>query len=311
MRKFALSLAGIALALPLLAAAPAQAQGPRVWVSGTGDDGSPTCSRTAPCRTFAIALSRTGPGGEINCLDAGEFGQVVISVSLTISCAAGTAAILAGNNFQTGITVTAGATDVVTLRGLDIDGQGSGMTGIDIFSARAVHIEKCTIRNVRAGGAGGAGIAIPLVASTVFLFVSDTVISDNSLGIALDSNGGFKVASLKNVTISGSTFDGLNLFGSNVYVNVTKSVISGSGGSAVIAQSSGNTVNVDRSTIANNAFGLSAASGAIIRISGNNIYNNTTGFSFAGGAFIQTDTTNNAGGSNGGAQTPNASLAKN
>src|SRR6266446_7427586 len=101
MRKFALSLAGIALALPLLAAAPAQAQGPRVWVSGTGDDGSPTCSRTAPCRTFAIALSRTGPGGEINCLDAGEFGRVVISVSLTISCAAGTAAILAGNNFQT------------------------------------------------------------------------------------------------------------------------------------------------------------------------------------------------------------------
>jgi len=90
----------------------------------------------------------------------------------------------------------------VTLRGLDIDGQGSGMTGIDIFFSQGGAYRKMYYPQRPRRRLWGAGIAIPLVASTVFLFVSDTVISDNSLGIALDSNGGFKVASLKNVTIS-------------------------------------------------------------------------------------------------------------
>jgi len=75
---------------------------------------------------------------------------------------------------------------------------------------------------------------------------------------------------------------------------------------------SATTVNIDRSTIANNGTGLTAAnSGAIIRASGNNIYNNATGFSIGAGAFIQSDSTNNTGGSNGGLGAPNASLAKN
>ena len=85
----------------------------------------------------------------------------------------------------------------------------------------------------------------------------------------------------------------------------------GNGGGAVVAGGNA-TANVDRSTIANNAFGLAtAASGSTIRISGNNIYNNTTGFSIAGGSFIQSDLTNNTGGSNGGPEVPNAALTKN
>jgi len=74
----------------------------------------------------------------------------------------------------------------------------------------------------------------------------------------------------------------------------------------------GTTVNIDRSTIANNGIALEAgASGSIIRASGNNIYNNTTGFSIFGGAFIQSDTTNNTGGGNGGATVTNGVLGKN
>src|SRR5712664_3217542 len=92
-RQVALSLAIIALAMPLFAAAPAQAQSARTWVSGTGDNANP-CSRTAPCRTFQGAMASTSPGGEINCLDAGDFGSVAIFMSLTISCEAGTAGIL-------------------------------------------------------------------------------------------------------------------------------------------------------------------------------------------------------------------------
>ncbi len=308
MRKAAFSLASMALALPLLAASPARAQEARTWVSGTGDDANP-CSRTAPCRTFSGALAVTAPGGEINCLDAGQFGGALISFSLTISCAAGTAGVLVPNA-STGIAIQAASTDVVTLRGLDIDGQGSGANGIFISSAKAVHVEKCTIRNIL-GVPFSTGIVIPAVSTTIFLFVSDTVISGNKIGILLHSSGGFKVASLKHVTITGSGADGLQLFGANLYANVTESIISGNAGSAANAAFSGTTVNIDRSTIANNATGLTATSGAIIRASGNNIYNNATGFSIGAGAFIQSDSTNNTGGSNGGLAGPNASLTKN
>ncbi len=315
MRQALLSLAIIGLAFPFLAASPAQAQAARTWVSGTGNDANP-CSRTAPCRTFDQALTVTQPGGEINCLDAGDFGGLNITMSVTISCQAGTAGMVAQEFGTLGTRVHAATTDVVTVRGLDIKGQDYSGAGIFIESAKAVHIEKCTIRNVRANPVTAAGIFIGSVAATIFLFVEDTVISDNSVGIRLASTGGFKVASLKNVVITGSTSDGLQLPDSNTYANVTKSIISGNGGSAVVAGSSSSTVNIDRSTIANNAVALNAAvSGATIRISGNNIYNNTTGFVIGGTFFfpalIESDNTNNTGGSNGGATVPNASLAKN
>jgi len=310
MRKVALSLAIIALALPFLTAVPAQAQASRTWVSGTGDDAnanSPTfCSRTLPCKTFGAAISATTAGGEINCVDPGSFGPVNITKAISISCEAGTAGILGD-----GITINAATTDVVTLRGLDIEGQGGSFAGIVIVSAKAVYIEKCAIRNFLAFPSGAA-IQIDNLVFTVFLFVTDTVISDNSNGIRLFNSGGFKVASLKNVVITGSSSNGLVLGSANVYANVTKSIISGNGGSAVNAAASSTTVNIDRSTIANNAVALNAAaSGSTIRVSGNNIYNNTTGFVIAAGATIQTDNSNNTGGSNGGATIPNGSLAKN
>ena len=109
MRKATLSLAIIALALPLIAAAPAQALDPRTWVSGGGDDANP-CSRTAPCRTFNAAISAAAAGGEVNCLDAGSFdSQVFISKAITISCEAGTAGIATsgGGGTQAGIVINA------------------------------------------------------------------------------------------------------------------------------------------------------------------------------------------------------------
>src|SRR5215213_5695658 len=75
------ALALIALALP----ASASAQATRTWVSGVGDDANP-CGRTAPCKTFAGAISKTAAGGEINCLDPGGFGGLTITKSLTIKC---------------------------------------------------------------------------------------------------------------------------------------------------------------------------------------------------------------------------------
>jgi len=54
-------------------------------VSGVGDDANP-CSRTAPCQTFAGAYDETSAGGEIDCLDPGGFGGLVITHAISIIC---------------------------------------------------------------------------------------------------------------------------------------------------------------------------------------------------------------------------------
>ena len=102
---------------------PVYAQATRTWVSGVGDDVNP-CSRTAPCKTFAGAISKTAAGGAINCLDSGGFGALTITKAISIVCDYVEAGVLvAGTN---GIVVSAGVTDIVILRGLDIEGTGTG-----------------------------------------------------------------------------------------------------------------------------------------------------------------------------------------
>src|SRR3954453_19583197 len=131
------ALALVALALP----AAAMGQATRTWVSGVGDDANP-CSRTAPCKTFAGAISKTANGGEINCIDPGGFGGVTITKSLTIKCHYTEGGVLvAGTN---AIVVNAAATDKVTLKGLDINGIGVGtqtsLSGVKVLSARKVRV---------------------------------------------------------------------------------------------------------------------------------------------------------------------------
>src|SRR5467141_3036720 len=122
MSKTRLTLNFLAVAIfTLTVASMAQAQATRTWVSGVGDDVNP-CSRTAPCKTFAGAISKTAIGGEINCIDSGGFGAVTITKAITIDGTGVLAGVLnAGSN---GIIVNAnqGATDNVTLRALDING---------------------------------------------------------------------------------------------------------------------------------------------------------------------------------------------
>ena len=96
LRRLLLSLAAVATVVSL-GAGTAQAQATRTWVSGTGDDANP-CSRTAPCKTFAGAISKTAVGGEINAIDSGGFGAVTITKAITIDGAGTFASILAGGN---------------------------------------------------------------------------------------------------------------------------------------------------------------------------------------------------------------------
>src|SRR5919204_5590467 len=142
------TLALIALALP----ASANAQATRTWVSGVGDDANP-CSRPAPCKTFAGAISKTAAGGEINCLDPGGFGGVTITKALTIKCQYTEGGVLvSGTN---AIVVNAASTDKVTLRGLDINGIGTGaqtsLAGVKILSAKQVNVFDSEIYRFQAG----------------------------------------------------------------------------------------------------------------------------------------------------------------
>src|SRR5690349_3051044 len=126
---------GILIAMLQIGAA--QAQATRTWVSGVGDDANP-CSRTAPCKTFAGAISKTAAQGEINVLDPGGFGAVTITKSISIISTFEAGVLVSGTN---GIVVNAGPKDRVLLDGLDIEGLGTGLNGVPITGA-----EKVTIR---------------------------------------------------------------------------------------------------------------------------------------------------------------------
>src|SRR5437870_6192507 len=140
----------------------AHAQANRTWVSGVGDDVNP-CSRTAPCKTFAGAISKTAAGGEIDALDPGGFGPVVISKSITIDGTGVLAGILAPAS--NGITINSKETTnliTVRLRGLSINGVGSGVNGINVMAANKVVIEDCVIDGFTKNG-------INVVAGAVFV----------------------------------------------------------------------------------------------------------------------------------------------
>src|SRR5687767_1948185 len=181
--------------------ATAHAQATRTWVSGVGDDANP-CSRTAPCKTFAGAISKTATGGEINVLDPGGFGGVTITKSITISSEGFEAGVLvSGTN---AIVINATTTSNVVLRGLDIEGLGTGLVGIKVLGGLgSLHVEKCTINNFRGSNSSGIEVS-PTTAATTRVFIKDTIVRNNGAGtgagILVNPGAGVTVtASLDNV----------------------------------------------------------------------------------------------------------------
>jgi hypothetical protein len=283
-------------AILLAAAVPASAQATRTWVSGVGDDANP-CSRTAPCKTFAGAISKTAVGGEINVLDPGGFGAVTITKSITISSQDFEAGVLvSGTN---GIVISAGPADNVILRGLDIEGLGTGLTGIKILSAGDVHVENCTIHNFTQWGIQFVPSS-PNPTSTSTLHVSNTIIRDN-LGA---SSGGILVKPSTNVTSAlgdienvqlRNNFAGLRVedFGTVQAKNTTAA--NNSAGSGFIAHSVGGAGSPAVLTLNNcvsmaNATGVKSdqSAGSFVRVAGSMIFANTNGFVANSGATLLT-----------------------
>ena len=137
----------------VMSTALAYAQAGRTWVSGVGDDVNP-CSRTAPCKTFAGAISKTTIGGEISVLDPGGFGGVTITKSITIDGDGTLASILVSGTNGITINTTLNPKSVVTLRNLSLIGagvNGPGLKGIQLLVGAAVIIDHVAISGFETG----------------------------------------------------------------------------------------------------------------------------------------------------------------
>jgi hypothetical protein len=208
------------LLVAALYAVPAQAQATRTWVSGVGDDANP-CSRTAPCKTFAGAISKTAPAGEINVLDPGGFGAVTITKSITIRSDHVEAGVLAAGT--SGIIVAAGATDKVVLEGLDIDGVGTGIHGVTISSGQTVYIISCAIRRFTQNGVNMASSS-----AGARVFIRDTNINLNNGGVNVQGNGTGNLASIFNALIDGNTSFAVQANGGGNVLGVVNSILTSS-----------------------------------------------------------------------------------
>ena len=258
--------------------AVANAQATRTWVSGVGDDANP-CSRTAPCKTFAGAISKTAAGGEISVLDQGSYGAVTITKALTINGDGVLAAILnAGFN---AIIVNAGVNDIVYIRNISINGAGTGLNGIRYIAGKAVHVENVNIYGQGSTVAGNGNGIIASLSASGLLFVKDTNIKNCGItGITAQTSSGFLGGSIDHVRLEGLP-TGL-LVGNNSFVSVRDSVINFNTIAGVSITGSGTpTGSFDNCMINNNPTGINVGATGIMNLSSSVLESNTTAISSA------------------------------
>jgi len=300
------SMIRILSAIALLGASTfASAQATRTWVSGVGDDANP-CSRTAPCKTFAGAISKTAARGKINVLDSGGFGAVTITKSITIE-AEGTVAGMLATAGQSGVIINALPTDRIVLRNLKIEGIGTGGSGIRVLSAGAVLIEGTTIEDFTTHGidisptAASVQVALENVTlrrngdvdteASINLAPAATFTASVSLnGVRIDggANGiraagaGVVDAVIRNSMFSALIFDGVRLTNIGTAVAMLDNVsIIDSDGTGVSTAGIGARARVANSTITGNAVGVfSTTANGIFSFGNNRLIANASGNTF-------------------------------
>jgi len=287
-------------------AATASAQATRTWVSGVGDDANP-CSRTAPCKTFAGAISKTAAGGEISVLDPGGFGAVTITKSITINGEGTLAGILSSGT--TGIIVNALSTDKIYLRYLTINGGGSGLNGIRVMSASNVTVDHCAIYNMGAAITNN-GIIVQNTTGTTELLVTDSLIRNvGGMGIIGTSTApGAANIVVERSNITDNIASGVNC-DQNAKIVISDTNISHNASAGVYAEKTTCEIFVYNSTLAKNAHGVFAGDGGggTVRLYGTTITGNTTNGIFIQAPAVVSTHTNNAIISNAGTQATNNS----
>jgi len=269
-------------ALSFAFSAGAYAQATRTWVSGVGDDVNP-CSRTAPCKTFAGAISKTAEGGEISVLDPGGYGTLTITKAITVDggTGAGWASVLnAGGvaGFNVNITTGTHVNDaIVILRNITINGASqspslAGTHGINYIKGAQLTVEKCVIENQ---GTTAINESSMVTAST--LRVDDCQFDHMVTGVVINTTSGAAVAQFEDCRFNG-TSNGLNAT-ANGFVTLRNCVFAATnGGNGAVRAGTGCQVNVIDSLFSNNVVGANV-SGGTIRLTNNDFFNNTTAIS--------------------------------
>ncbi|MGA9994621.1 MAG: hypothetical protein WBP93_04355, partial [Pyrinomonadaceae bacterium] len=250
------------------------------WVSGVGDDVNP-CSRTAPCKTFAGAISKTAEGGEIDALDPAGYGTLTITKSITVDGGTGSgwASVLnsSTNGFNVNVSANA-ATSVVILRNITINGASkcvtagcAGVNGIRFLAGNALHVENVVIENQSTSGIDVSK------ATTGQLWVTDTFFTNTGTGIKTTTSGGVIIAQVERCRFGGLV-DGVNAI-SNSFITIRDSYFGATSGAVngAVKSSAGTTINIENSMFANNAIGVNVL--GTVRLSNNDFFNNTTAIS--------------------------------
>ena len=271
----------------VVVASPLFAQATRTWVSGVGDDVNP-CSRTAPCKTFAGAISKTAANGEINVLDPGGFGAVTITKSITIDGRSHESSILASG--VVGVNIQPGATGIVTLRNIQINGTGGtgtqGTNGIRITNAAAVRLENVTISNF-----SNRGVDIQSTSPVEVAIVNSTIHDVGGIGIAFSSAAGSRL-DVANTRVISSGSHGIWFAGGTG--SVFDSVITENALAGVVMNGANTKVTVANSLLSRNKWGIEGgtgagtANGATIGLSNNTITGNFTAGVSIEGATVET-----------------------
>lgn len=283
-----------ALMLFLLAASGSVfAQANRTWVSGVGDDANP-CSRTAPCKTFAGAISKTAAGGTIGVLDPGGYGAVTITKAITLDGNGYVASILhSGTN---GITINAGVSDVIVIRNLALTGApGTGLNGIRFLAGGALHVQNVSMEGTTTTGISfepsgaseltviggtitrtGVGVLLkPSGVGTALATLDGVTIVGNTAGVRAEAG---VMASIRNAVISDNANSGVGAVSTTgvSQVTVSDSLLSGNNPSADInsaaikVNGTSATINIDGNSIVHNGIGLKTAIGGTIQSTGRN-----------------------------------------
>ena len=306
--------AGLCAMALVVAANDAQATGSNQvsYVSNTGSDSNGcTNPTTDACATFSGALTNTASNGEIDCVNAGHYGDVfVIQQSVTIDCAGAV-------GFTAGQILVNGAGIVVRLRNLSINGGGDGHYGITGVNVAALYVENCVITNYNAavaanppyygihfdpsanaqlfvtnsiisndgsGGVTGGIYIVPASSVTANVVIDGSQINGNVFGIVGDGRqGGIVRGTIKNSVVSGSTENGVTALssGSSVLFMLDQTEVTGNGAAGLFASGSGAGILARNTSVFKNGIGLDAASGAgLVSYGNNSVAGNTTNGAF-------------------------------
>jgi hypothetical protein len=272
----------LAICVLVASASLLQAQATRTWVSGVGNDANP-CSRTAPCKTFAGAISKTAEGGEIDVLDPGGFGTVTITKAITLEGTHGDGfgSILNSTNIPgVVINVTTGTfvnTAQVILRSLYFQGAsqspsgtGTSQNGINYIKANRVFVNDCHFENQ-----GNSGINLNM-ASAGALFVRDCDFENTTAAIKATTTVAPAFVDATNISVHGNT-DGV-LYNAGSQGTVTNSFFSRIIGGNAVSAANGTIVNVTHCHFRSNSTAINAVAGSNVRVNENELFDNTNGF---------------------------------